>query len=204
MTSHLREQLEYMADEILYYEENRIFSKKEIESIIKKRGEHESLIHSSSALHAFLKYIEYEVLLDRIYHKRVHGKEDKEYIRERIDRLFIKARKRFSSNIEVALSHIQYFLHVSEKERVVELAVELPKRYAGCSKAWIYSANALRQVGEIDSSRTILQRALRILKNKEEVLYAFMELESLYPQDKSESIIDLLEKEMIKIKEKTS
>lgn len=193
-----------MADEILYYEEKRIFSKKEIESILKKRGEYETLLNSSSSLHSFLRYIEYEVLLDRIYHKRVQGKEEKEYIRERIDRLFIKARRKFSSNVEIALSHIEYFLHVGERERVLELAVELPKRYAGSTKAWIYSANALRQVGETDSSRILLQRALRLVKSKEEVLHAFLELEHLYPQEQSKSIVELLEKEMVKIKEKST
>lgn len=199
MTQTVINELEYMATELNYYKDKKILKDKEIEAVIKKRKEFELLISSKPRLSIYLLYIEHEVILERIYNRRIKKEKNRKYyIRRRIDNLYRRAQSAFPGETDLFISQLEYFISVEDRKKIRETALNLPKRIAGKPEAWIRSANALRHIGEIEGSRILLQRSLRVLKNKEEVLKAFIEMEEEHEEEDSERIIEILKNHAIK------
>ncbi|KAI5189380.1 U3 small nucleolar RNA-associated protein 6 [Nematocida minor] len=191
-------ELEYMAAELNYYKDRKIFKPQELESIVKKRKEFEEILSVRPRLSVFLLYIEYEVKLQRIYNKRVKKeKHRKGYIQTRINSIYRRAQFSFPHEKELYISHLEYFISINDEIKIKELSLSLPKKLTGEPKAWILSASSLRSIGEIESSRILLQRSLRVLKNKEEIINAFIKLEEEYPEADSEKIIEILKRQTI-------
>ncbi|KAI5181235.1 hypothetical protein NEOKW01_1454 [Nematocida sp. AWRm80] len=194
MSIALIREMEYMVDELHYYKKAGIFTEKAIQSIIKKRRVFEDMLSSQPTLNVYLLALQYEIQLERIYNRRVKQiSKRKKYIMNRIDNLFRRAEFTFPADIEIMITHLGYYVSTNNAKKVIYLAAELPKKHAGHAAAWIFSAQSLRKVGEVEGSRVLLQRALRILKNKQEILDAFIGLETEYPENDSSSIIAVLQ-----------
>ncbi|OAG30182.1 U3 small nucleolar RNA-associated protein 6 [Nematocida displodere] len=200
MSDQIRQEMEYMVAELQYYTKQKLFAPKEVTSIVKKRRDFEDIIqHTEASLFSFLKYIEYEILLERVFDKRAKkaGKrKPRDYIRRRINRLFKRTEKKFPMEETLHLTHLGYFLAIADKEMACKLALNLPRKIAGSSKIWIRCAEALRECEEIEASRTLLQRALRLVTPQKEVIQAFISIEESFPDEDSEQLISLLKNQL--------
>ncbi|KAI5185119.1 U3 small nucleolar RNA-associated protein 6 [Nematocida homosporus] len=193
----LRDKLEAIVPELHYYQKRRIFKPNEIESIVNQRKAFELNLINNSSLHAYLKYIEYEVLLERIYQKRVARKNNpRDYISKRVDKLFTRAERKYPNDISLPISHLDYLISVDQRDKALQLALALPTRHAGSPTIWIHSAKQLRKLGEVDASRILFQKALRLITDKEEIINSFIEMEHLDTQSDSPQIIAILEQQL--------
>ncbi|OAG30221.1 hypothetical protein NEIG_01241 [Nematocida sp. ERTm5] len=199
MSSSVISELEYMMPELSYYKDRKIFKKEEIEAIVKKRKKFEEILATKPRLSIFLMYIEYEAILERIYKKRskkIHKKRN--YITKRIDSLYKRAQFAFLDMEDLLISHLEYFISVQDKAKIKETAVEIPRKCTGSFKVWIKCADALRSIGEIEGSRILLQRALRVLpSHKKEIIEEYIRLEEDNEENDSPKIIEILKKQII-------
>lgn len=197
----VRQEIERTVAEMQYYKKTKIFGAKQIEKIVKRRTQFITELEKSKTLQAYLKYIEHEVLLERIYMKRIkkRNKIERSYIRKGIKRLFEKAAQTFPSNTDIAFAHLDYLLSVEDKESVVNLAMLLPKKHFGVQEIWVYCAKILRKMGEVETSRLLMLLGVKVIKNKEDMLTAFIEMEALSKERDSEEIIQVLKKELQEI-----
>ncbi|KAJ3064550.1 U3 snoRNP protein, partial [Rhizoclosmatium hyalinum] len=127
MAEQVQFHLEKMIPELEDLEQRGIFTKAEIKEIVKRRTAHEYAIHRRIGRRAdFLKYIEYEINLDRLRKKRkirlgLDANQDEvdneakkklgftlsDYsLTKRINGLYQKALKKFSGDVEL---WVQYF-----------------------------------------------------------------------------------------------
>lgn len=199
MTHKVVTEMEHMVPELNYYKEKKLFKEEEIQAIIRKRRNFEEALATKPLLAVFLLYIEHEVILERIYNKRAKDLVNKKnYIRARIDSLYKRAEFSCLGIEDIHTSHLEYFISINDRAKVKEVALELPKKFAGSRSAWIAAANALRIIGETEGSRILLQRSLRVLSNKDkkEVLEAYIKLEEDNPEDGSDRIIEILKKQV--------
>ncbi|KAH9386725.1 U3 small nucleolar RNA-associated protein 6 [Nematocida major] len=195
MTHAVVSEMEYMVPELSYYKSRAIFKQEEIQAIVRKRKSFEEMLATNPRFTIFLLYIEYEVMLQRIYAKRakkVHSKRD--YIKSRIDSLYKRAQFKYPDSEELRFSHLEYFIHIGDKAKIKEHALELPKKHAGSQKAWTTAANALRSVGDVENSRILMQKALRVAPCKKDMLNAYIKMEESHAQKDSEKILEILRK----------
>lgn len=185
-----------MINELQHYKKSSVFSPSEIESIVQKRRGFEELIQTNKTLHTLLKYIEYEVQLERIFKKRTQRQAAPEnHLRKRIDGLFARAAAFFPSEDQLLSAHLDYLLHVNDKERAYQLALDIPRKRPGSAELWRHCAKALRKLGEIEASRSLLQRGLR-LADPRKIIAGFIQMEEEHPEDGSEQLIAILRKEI--------
>lgn len=196
MTKRVIEELEYMAQELNYYKDKKIFKPEEIQVIIKKRRDFEEILTKKPHLPIFLLYIEHEVLLERIYERRVEEEERKKYIRRRIENIYRRAQYNLPGEKDLYISQLEYFLSVRDKDRIRQTALEIPKKLPGEPEVWIKSANALREIGEVEGSRILLQRSIRIAQDKKRVVEGFIRMEEENEEEDSDRIIEVLNREI--------
>ncbi|EHY66211.1 U3 small nucleolar RNA-associated protein 6 [Nematocida ausubeli] len=198
MSSSVISEMEHMVPELSYYKDKNIFSPAEIEAIIKKRKNFEQILSVRPRLSIFLLYIEYEVLLERIYLKRAKDvKNKRNYITKRIDSLYCRAQFSCLGVEELFISHLEYFLSVNNKEKIKEISLSIPKKCTGSLEVWLRCAFALRAIGEVEGSRILLQRSLRVLSHeKNRIIEEYIKLEEENEESDSPRIIEVLRKEI--------
>ncbi|CAG8688995.1 17119_t:CDS:2, partial [Dentiscutata heterogama] len=178
--------LEKMVPELEDYERKELFSKQEIKSIIRKRTNFEySLKKRPCQKDDFLKYIEYEMNLEKLRKKRKErlGKtsiSDYAIIR-RIYHIFDRAVIKFKGDIPLWLQYIEFAKSTGAGKllgKIFGSALQLhptkPLFWIHAAK-WEFEANA-----NITASRALLQRSLRLNPSSIQLWHEYFKLELVY------------------------
>lgn len=186
--------MEQMVPELSFYQRHNIFNRREIEKIVDRRREFEGLLQTNKSLKSFLVYIEYEILLERAYNKRVRKLDgiQEEHIRSRINRLFSRATNIYPLEEKLLLTHLGYLVSVKDRDRACALALDLPRRLPGTPKIWIESGKALRESGQVHASRALHLRALRIHPGSDSIKNSFIQMETQHPTPDSPAVISAI------------
>lgn len=183
MAGNVQQHMERMLAELALYKKHGVFDEQEIKSIVDKRREFEySVASPNRAMVDFLKYIEYEIVLDRIREKRMKKTKARApglptSIRSRIDRLFRRALSRYPTDQMLWRQYLEYFKSVGDRRRSIEIALRLPAKFPKSEELWIDSARLITELGDIGSARVLLQRAARLVRDKKRILLEFLCLE---------------------------
>ncbi|RHZ83285.1 hypothetical protein Glove_97g85 [Diversispora epigaea] len=164
--------LEQMIPELKDLEKKGIFTKKEIKDIIKKRSNFEyALKRRPTQVKDFLKYIEYEMNLEKLRKKRkdrlgIKGKATlSDYaITRRIYYIYDRAIKKFS----IILKILRYFYSA------IQAHPDKPTFYA-LAATWEFETN-----GNIITARALMQRGLRMISTSDELWKEYFKLELSY------------------------
>ncbi|KAJ3013902.1 UNVERIFIED_CONTAM: Intraflagellar transport protein 88 [Siphonaria sp. JEL0065] len=182
MAEQVRFHLEKMIPELEDLEQRGVFNKTEIKEIVKRRTAHEYAVHRRIGRRAdYLKYIEYEINLDRLRKKRKIrlgldvAQDEKEMtdakkklgftlsdysLTKRINALYQKALKKFSGDVEIAIQ-----LHPTNPSMYI-----LAAQYE-----FINNKN-------MTSARVLMQRGLRINKEATNLWHEYFKLELLWTE----------------------
>ncbi|KAJ3037010.1 U3 snoRNP protein [Rhizophlyctis rosea] len=204
MADSVQYHLERMLPELEDFEKRGIFSKQEVKSIIKRRTDLEYSIHRLSPLKSdFLRYIEYEINLERLRKKRKRrmglDKEDKERsqgvgkkqkqknrladfsIQRRIHGLYGKALRKFGGDVELWVQYFEWSKSVGSSKalgrsfaRAIQLHPTKPMFWI-MAAAWEFEEN-----GNMNSARVLLQRGLRLNPKSEKMWLEYFKLELLF------------------------
>lgn len=186
--------MEQMVPELGFYQRHGIFSRREIEKIVDRRREFEGLLQTHKSLRSFLAYIEYEILLERAYNKRVRKMDgiQEEHIRSRVNRLFFRATSAFPLEEKLLLTHLGYLVSVGDRDRACALALDLPRRLPGTPQIWAECGKALRESGQVHASRALHLRGLRMHPGSDSIKKGFLQMEAQYPTPDSPEVISAI------------
>ncbi|KAJ3032734.1 U3 snoRNP protein, partial [Rhizophlyctis rosea] len=192
-----------MLPELEDFEKRGIFTKAEVKSIIKRRTDLEYSIHRLSPLKSdFLRYIEYEINLERLRKKRKRrlglDKEEKERggagkkqkqknrlsdfsIQRRVHGLYNRMLRRFGGDVELWCQYFEWSKGVGSSKalgrsfaRAIQLHPTKPIFWI-MAAAWEFDEN-----GNMNSARILLQRALRLNPTSQKLWLEYFKLELLY------------------------
>ncbi|KAJ8331623.1 U3 snoRNP protein [Batrachochytrium dendrobatidis] len=186
--------LEGMLPELKDLEQRGIFTKLEIKSIVKKRTAFEYGIHRKIVKKAdFLKYIEYEINLERLRSKRklrldqTSGKGKRgvtlsDYsIVCRIHQLHQKALGRFSGDIRLWLQYFEWCKRVGSSKALGKSFAKAIQLHPTKPIFWILAATwEFEENSDIASARVLMQRALRINPTNQKLWIEYFKLELLW------------------------
>lgn len=161
--------LERSADELRSLHSKNIFTEEEINKIIKERKSHEyKIIKPQKKLSDFLRYLEFEINLEKEKEIRKEKKEIKNDFTDlkstrRIILIFKKALQYFFDERLFA----QFVDYLDEKECTEEMKdyfANICLLRFNDSDLWIFCGTKLFEKKEIDAGRSLLQKGLRIHK----------------------------------------
>lgn len=186
MIDRVQRVLERMAPELCSYKKRRMFEKREIDKIIENRRKYENkLQRSKKRLSDYLSYAESEKKLERLRNKRLSklgtGLEETDLLlQQNIISIYSRAMHYFSDR-----KLIEDFSEYCIKRKCYE---EMKSAFATkCLKEltnmelWIFCAQKLWEVDDIDGARSIFMKSLSIGPSLR-VYVEFFRLECLYSQ----------------------
>ncbi|KAH6596718.1 hypothetical protein BASA61_003412 [Batrachochytrium salamandrivorans] len=190
--------LEGMLAELKDLELRGVFTKLEIKSIVKKRTSFEYSIHRKIVKKTdFLKYIEYEINLEKLRKKRKlrlgldsapekgeRGITLSDYsIVRRIHQLHQKALKRFSGDIRLWLQYFEWSKRVGSSKALGKSFAKAIQLHPTKPIFWILAATwEFEENSDVESARVLLQRALRINPIDKTLWTEYFKLELLWVQ----------------------
>ncbi|XP_045532100.1 U3 small nucleolar RNA-associated protein 6-like [Pieris brassicae] len=185
MTERVQSNLERMIPELEDYKDRGIFTSNELQKIISTRKKHEfRLQRLDKKLLDIMRYIESETSLEKIRDKRLKKMNvdpslyDRK-ISERVVELYKNALYRFNDK-----NIITHFAEYATRKR---LFVEMKQVFANfCLKhpldidLWIFCASKLFEIDDVDSSRAMFLKGIRINQNDMRLRVEFFRMEILY------------------------
>ncbi|XP_014681245.1 PREDICTED: U3 small nucleolar RNA-associated protein 6 homolog [Priapulus caudatus] len=170
MAEFVQKSLEEILPELEQMKRVKLFSQKEIKKIIKKTSDYEyKLRRKTKCKEDFLNYAQYEITLLSLIKKRrarlgYHfKKEEIDYpLIHRIHRLFRYCEQRFSEDVKVWLSHIEFCKKVNQRTSVGNMFTHMLQRHSGNPQLWILAAKwEFEEENSTEKARELLQRGLR-------------------------------------------
>ncbi|KAF0520632.1 U3 small nucleolar RNA-associated protein 6 [Gigaspora margarita] len=181
--------LEKMVPELEDYERKELFSKQEIKSIIRQRTNFEySLKKRPCQKDDFLKYIEYEINLEKLRKKRkerlaIKGKtsiSDYAIIR-RIYHIFDRAVIKFKGDISLWLQYIEFAKSAGAGKLLGKIFGSALQLHPTKPLFWILAAKwEFETNANITASRALLQRSLRLNPSSIQLWHEYFKLELVY------------------------
>ncbi|KAI9352839.1 U3 small nucleolar RNA-associated protein 6-domain-containing protein [Obelidium mucronatum] len=204
MAEQVRFHLEKMIPELEDMEQRGVFTKAEIKEIVKRRTAHEYAIHRRIGRRAdYLKYIEYEINLDRLRKKRkirlgldVEQSEQQNEAKKklgftlsdysltkRINGLYQKALRKFSGDVEMWVQYFEWAKSMGASSslgrsfaRAIQLHPTNPSMYILAAQyEFVNNKN-------MTSARVLMQRGLRINKEATNLWHEYFKLELLWTE----------------------
>jgi len=182
MTERIQLSMERMISELEYYKKRGIFSSHELRKIVETRKMHElRLQRPEKKLLDFVRYIKSEYMLEKIRDKRMGEKNANASlydmsISKKIVELYRSALYRFNDPKIIS----QFTAYVIEKKMYCEMKNVFAEC---CSKSpldvelWIYCAMKLFGVGDLESSRAMFLKAIRMNSKNSRVRIEFFRME---------------------------
>ncbi|KAJ3414189.1 pheromone processing endoprotease [Chytridiales sp. JEL 0842] len=196
MADSVQFHLERMLPELEDLENKGIFGKDEIKAIVKRRTAFEYAIHRRISRRAdYLRYIEYEMNLERLRKKRkqrlgLNVKPEKgeksasasdHSILKRIHALYSKALRKFPGDLALWAQYFEWSKETGSSKslgksyaRAIQLHPTKPSVWLMAAK-WEYEDNS-----DMTSARILLQRALRLNKDSTLLWHEYFKLELLW------------------------
>ncbi|KAI8840354.1 U3 small nucleolar RNA-associated protein 6-domain-containing protein [Chytriomyces cf. hyalinus JEL632] len=206
MAEQVRFHLEKMLPELEDLEQKGVFTKLEIRDIVKRRTDHEYAIHRRIGRRAdFLKYIEYEINLDRLRKKRklrlgldmsqeeqsnplegskLLGFTLSDYsLTRRVNALYQKALKKFAGDVELWVLYFDWAKSMGSSAvlgrsfaRAIQLHPTNPSMYILAAQYEFQDNN------NMTSARVLMQRGLRFNKEAKSLWHEYLKLELLWTE----------------------
>ncbi|KAI8641014.1 U3 small nucleolar RNA-associated protein 6-domain-containing protein [Parasitella parasitica] len=191
MAESVQYYLERMIPELEELEKKNIFSAVEIKSIIKKRTNFEyALQRRIKQKIDFLRAIEYEINLEDLRKKRVARMGIAESLKgndlqysgaRRIYNLFRRATIKFKSDLSLWLQYIDYAKRSNANNILSSVFVLAIQYHPNNASLWIMAATWENEHNaNIAAARILLQRALRLIPESQELWHEYFRLELLY------------------------
>mmetsp|Transcript_11174 Transcript_11174/g.20771 ORF Transcript_11174/g.20771 Transcript_11174/m.20771 type:complete len:593 (-) Transcript_11174:3058-4836(-) len=188
MADNVQRELEAMIPELEDLTDRGLFSSEEIRSIVSKRRDHEyNLQRRAPRKEDFLRYIEYEISLERLRKKRKKRKGIKKSGlgdsggKKRIHFIYERSLRRFKGDIELWNSAIDYSLKVRAETVTSKRLGEAVKLHPRHVPFWIKAAKFHFEVNsDVKTARSLLQSALRVNNDVVELWKEYLRLEALF------------------------
>ncbi|KAL9539521.1 hypothetical protein MBANPS3_010207 [Mucor bainieri] len=191
MAESVQYYLERMIPELEGLEEKHIFSPVEIKSIIKKRTNFEyALQRRIKQKIDFLRAIEYEINLEELRKKRVarlgiadalKGSDLQYSGARRIYNLFRRATIKFKSDLSLWLQYIDYAKKNKANNILSSIFVQAIQYHPNNASLWIMAATWENEHNaNMAAARILLQRALRLMPENQQLWHEYFRLELLY------------------------
>jgi U3 small nucleolar RNA-associated protein 6 len=185
MGDSVTEAMEKMIPELIFYQNENIFSTDEIKEIVKERRKFEYRIRRLKPnLVDFLSYIAFCLETEKIrqerFEQRNFTKENRftGAIRNKISYLYNLALDRFPSNLAVWVQIIKHNSNSIKKLR--EILHRALRFHSLQPDLWILAANYEFERGNMTSVRSLLQRGIRTVKNSKELWLSYLKFELKY------------------------
>ncbi|KAF9916500.1 U3 snoRNP protein [Lobosporangium transversale] len=181
--------MEEMIPELRDLEQKGIFSKKEIQSIIKKREKFEYALKRRISKKAdYLRYIEYEMNLEALRKKRRARmvSNTKQSISDyagqrRIYFIYKRCLTKFKGDISIWLQYINYAKKTGASRTLGKIFAQAIQLHPTNEKMWILAAAwEWEENANIVAARVLLQRALRLNTTTESLWHEYFRLELVY------------------------
>ncbi|XP_028395280.1 U3 small nucleolar RNA-associated protein 6 homolog [Dendronephthya gigantea] len=189
MAEYVFQNVEGMLPELEEMERLELFTKDEIKCIVKRRTAFEYKLQKRIVQEAdFLRYIQYELNLDllRKRRKKKCGIQEKilpgeaVFIRK-MHFLFQSAVKKFSSDVKLWLQYIEFCKQAGSGQALGRVVGRMLQAHPNNTSLWITAAKyEFEERNNIKSSRILLQRALRLNSNCQNLWLEYFRLELLY------------------------
>ncbi|OBZ87819.1 U3 small nucleolar RNA-associated protein 6 [Choanephora cucurbitarum] len=191
MAESVQYYLERMIPELEGLEKKNIFSPVEIKSIIKKRTNFEYALHRRIKQKIdFLRAIEYEINLEELRKKRVSRMgitdslkgNDLQYSgTRRIYNLFRRATIKFKNDLSLWLQYIDYAKRNKSNNVLSSVFVQAIQYHPHNASLWIMAATwENEENANIAAARVLMQRALRLMPENQQLWHEYFRLELLY------------------------
>ncbi|CEP11760.1 hypothetical protein [Parasitella parasitica] len=191
MAESVQYYLERMIPELEELEKKNIFSAVEIKSIIKKRTNFEyALQRRIKQKIDFLRAIEYEINLEDLRKKRVvrmglleslKGSDLQYSGARRIYSLFKRATIKFKSDLSLWLQYIDYAQRSNSNNILSSVFVQAIQYHPNNASLWIMAATWENEHNaNMAAARILLQRALRLMPESQQLWHEYFRLELLY------------------------
>ncbi|KAI8380700.1 U3 small nucleolar RNA-associated protein 6-domain-containing protein [Blakeslea trispora] len=191
MAESVQYYLERMIPELEGLEKKNIFSPVEIKSIIKKRTNFEYALHRRIKQKIdFLRAIEYEINLEELRKKRVSRMgitdslkgNDLQYSgTRRIYNLFKRATTKFKNDLSLWLQYIDYARRHKSNNILSSVFVQAIQYHPHNASLWIMAATwENEENANIAAARVLMQRALRLMPENQQLWHEYFRLELLY------------------------
>ncbi|KAK4519987.1 uncharacterized protein ATC70_010231 [Mucor velutinosus] len=191
MAESVQYYLERMIPELEGLEKKHIFSPVEIKSIIKKRTNFEyALQRRIKQKIDFLRAIEYEINLEELRKKRIarlgiadslKGSDLQYSGARRIYNLFRRATIKFKSDLSLWLQYIDYAKKNKANNILSSIFVQAIQYHPNNASLWIMAATWENEHNaNMAAARILLQRALRLMPESQQLWHEYFRLELLY------------------------
>lgn len=186
MIDRVQQILEGLAPEMDDYSKRKIFTRKEISKIIETRRTFENkLQRSQKKLEDFLQYIESEKKLEKVRNRRIllarnthAGTED--LLPRNILSIYTKALHHFTEPI-LMKEFSEFCIRRKFYEEMKKVFLKTCLRRLGDSDLWIYCAQKLWEVNDIESARNMFLQCTGVNRDRR-LLVEFFRLECAYSE----------------------
>jgi len=171
----------------------------EAKLIMKKRREFEmALVRRVARKSDFLRYVAYEMDLERLRQKRVekikerspHSVSDYAIVK-RVFQIFERAVRKFKGDVGLWMEYIRVAEKVGAKALVGKITARAIQMHPTESWLYVMSANGEMKIGNMSGARTMMERGIRMNPKDERLWVEWMKLEMGYIQQlKDEGVED--------------
>uniref|UniRef100_H2Y152 U3 small nucleolar RNA-associated protein 6 homolog n=1 Tax=Ciona intestinalis TaxID=7719 RepID=H2Y152_CIOIN len=182
---------EEMLQELEQMQNVGLFTSAEIKAIIRKRNAHEyKLVRKTKVKKDFLDYIQYEINLLALIHKRrkrehYFFKQDEiEYvIVSRIHRWFKQMMVRWADDLKVWTSHAAFCLKWNKKVQLSKLCTRMVQVHASNPKVWLLAAKWELECGDsMEKVRSLFLRGIKFHPKSEKMWLEYFRAELLFTE----------------------
>ncbi|KAL8973255.1 MAG: hypothetical protein Q9183_000055 [Haloplaca sp. 2 TL-2023] len=177
--------LEQSVPELQELIRKELFTKDEVNSIVKRRSGYEHKLNArGSTASDYARYAEYEMNLDSLRKTRARrlGIRSRTYAgQRRILFIFDRATKKFHGDTALWLQYLAFARKQKSNKRVSRIMTDMLRLHPTDPQLWIYAANhALDERGDAAEARTLMQRGLRFCNRSTHLWSAYLKLEMIY------------------------
>lgn len=186
MIDNVQKKLESMAAELDSYYRRKVFTKKEIDTIILTRRKYENKINrTSKRLNDFIFYIESEKKLEKIRNKKISNlgsgfEESDLYLQKNIILIYSRAFHYFP-NRRLLEDFSEYCVKKKLYEELKTVFSTICLKSVSDTDLWVYCAKKLWEIEDIDGSRSIFLKCCGFYQSFK-VYFEFFKIECQYAQ----------------------
>ncbi|KAL8705525.1 MAG: hypothetical protein Q9201_001342 [Fulgogasparrea decipioides] len=177
--------LEQSVPELQELLRKKLFSKDEVNSIVKKRSGFEHKLNArGSTASDYARYAEYEMNLDTLRRTRARrlGVKATNYIgHRRIFFILDRATRKFHGDTALWLQYLTFARKQKSNKKVSQIITNMLRLHPTSPDLWIYAANySLDERGDITEARGYMQRGLRFCRRAKHLWSAYLRLEMIH------------------------
>jgi U3 small nucleolar RNA-associated protein 6 len=182
--------LEKMTDELLFYQDEGIFTEKEVQKIVKTRRNQEYQLQRKDAqVTYFIDSIGFEKKLDKLKSQRkkqlsktvkVDFRHDNA-IKRRVMHLYDRACRKYRQNKILWKEYLCYLIRSNSMQKFNRVASAAVQIHPDCLDFWLIAAYAELDVkGNLFSSRNLMLQALKVNDSKPRFYTEYLKFEVIF------------------------